>query len=479
MRRALLALLVLLTLSVGLRAGETARDLQRLVSSGGPAAGSFGVHVVDVRTGEAVFSVAATKPRIPASAMKLFTSGTAWLSLGEKYRFETKALGAGKPDGRGVLAGDLVIVGGGDPTLSVEPGEGGEPGSVDDLAARIARSGVRRVAGNLVLDDSRFDRVLRHPTWPADQLRKWYCAPVAGLTAARSCVKVVVRPGAAAGEPAVVTLEPASSAFSLVNKITTTAVKSEQKIIADLRPAEGLVRASGKIWTKSLGYDAEVAVPDPTIFFGHVLYRALVRAGVSVEGEVVADRGGLGRLTSPVLLARVETPLLDVLGVMNLRSQNLFAECVLKTLGAVRTGEGSFEAGAAVTRALAGEIGIPAPELVQIDGSGLSRDNRASPRAFTRLLTHIFETGDPVPFMGTLPAGGAEIGSLRKRMGDLAGNVRAKTGTIRGVSALAGYVRSESDRIFAFAVLINDARMPLSKARQFQDEVCRILRRGQ
>ena len=95
----------------------------------------------------------------------------------------------------------------------------------------------------------------------------------------------------------------------------------------------------------------------------------------------------------------------------------------------------------------------------------------------TKFLTHVFQSGDPVAFMGTLPAGGAENGSLRKRLADLGGNVRGKTGTIRGVSCLAGYVRGKSDRVYAFAVLVNDPRMGTARARNLQDGICRVLRR--
>ncbi len=481
MRRFALFLFFLLLILPLARADESDAQitdaLRRLLLKNAPAPGTFGIHVEDAGTGRSVFAAAEKKPRMPASTMKLFTTGAAWLLLGREYRFETRAVASAAPGGDGVLAGDLVIHGGGDPTLGVKGGDDGERALVDELATRIARSGVKRIAGNLVVDDSRFDRMLRHPSWPANQLHKWYCAGVSALTVARSCLTVAVKPGAASGAPAVVSLRPASGAYRLENRITTTSKKSEQVIIVDVKADRSIVRVRGRVWIKSAGYDAEVTVPDPTIFFGHVLHRALVRAGVSVRGKVVARRGAAAALSEPVLLAVVETPLLEVLGITNRRSQNLFAECLLKTLGVVEAGEGSFAAGAAVTGALAAGLGIPPAEFHQEDGSGLSRKNLVSPRAMTTWLTHILSTGDPTPFLATLPSGGAQNGSLRRRLADLGSDVRAKTGTIRGVSALAGYVRAESGRVFAFAVLVNDPRLPTSKARALQDGVCRILRR--
>jgi len=482
-RRAVILLVLLLPLFPASRSvaddtpTATADALRGLLSANAPAPGTFGIHVVDARTGETVFAAAARTPRLPASTMKLFTTGACWLLLGKEYRLATEMVSGGPPSGNGTLAGDLIVFGGGDPTLEIMGGADDERALVDELATRIARSGVKRVAGNLVLDDSWFDRELRHPSWPGNQLHKWYCAAVSALTVARSCVTVEVRPGALPGAPAKVLVRPASGAFRLVSSITTTARKSEHRIRVDLKVGKRRLVASGKIWIKSAGYDAEVTVPDPTLFFGHVLHRALVRAGVSVRGEVIAVRGAAAALPARTLLARVETPLPDILEITNRRSQNLFAECLLKTLGKVKGGEGSFAAGSTVTRDLVSKLGVPIEEFKQADGSGLSRENLVSPRAMTSLLVRVFGSADPAAFLKTLPAGGAENGSLRKRLADLGGNVRAKTGTIRGVSCLAGYVRSKSERFYAFAVLVNDPRMGTARARDLQDGICRILRR--
>ncbi len=481
MRRALVLLVLLLFPSPSATADgttiATADALRRLLSANAPAPGTFGIHVVDARTGETVFEAAARTPRLPASTMKLFTTGTCWLLFGKEHRFATEVMAGGPPAGDGTLAGDLVVLGQGDPTLEISGGADDERALVDELATRIARSGVKCVVGNLVLDDSWFDRELRHPSWPANQLHKWYCAAVSALTVARSCVTVQVRPGALPGAPAEVSVRPASGAFRLESSITTTARKSEHRIRVDLKVGNRSLKASGKIWIKSAGYDAEVAVPDPTLFFGHVLHRALVRAGVSVRGEVIATRGAAAALEDRKLLARVETPLLHILEITNRRSQNLFAECLLKSLGKVKAGEGSFAAGSSVTGELVSRLGVPMEEFRQADGSGLSRENQVTPRAMTSLLVRVFGSADPATFLKTLPAGGAENGSLRKRMADLGGNVRAKTGTIRGVSCLAGYVRSKSERFYAFAVFVNDPRMATARARNLQDGVCRILRR--
>jgi D-alanyl-D-alanine carboxypeptidase/D-alanyl-D-alanine-endopeptidase (penicillin-binding protein 4) len=251
--------------------------------------------------------------------------------------------------------------------------------------------------------------------------------------------------------------------------------RKEHFIRFDLLPDRGTIRCRGKIWIKSTGFSDEVAVDRPTLVFGDVFRKALVRAGVAVAGEVVR-RAGAGRaIEEPVVLGTWETGIVEVLEATNKPSENQLAECVLKTLGAEATGEGSFGAGAAAAARFAEKAGVAAGELRQADGSGLSRENLVSPRALTAILGHVYGSEDRIAFMGSLATGGGADGTLRKRLKDLGADVRAKTGTLRGVSALAGYLKASGGRVLCFAVLVNDGK---SRPRAFQDEVCRILHRG-
>jgi D-alanyl-D-alanine carboxypeptidase/D-alanyl-D-alanine-endopeptidase (penicillin-binding protein 4) len=446
------------------------QKLRALLAKKGPTAGTYGVHVSDAATGETLFEAAADALRIPASTMKVVTTAAAVCELGPEFRFTTRVLGTARPGPDGALAGDLVVVGGGDPTLDAES----DGAALDDLARRIVRAGVRRVKGDLVLDDGRFDRMLRHPSWPASQWKRAYSAPVSALTVARGCVTVRVTPGDASGRPARVTLSPSTRVIKVRNEVTTTAVKKEHKIGFDLRTDGDTIRCWGKIWIKSTGYEDEVSVNAPTIFFGGVFHRALVRAGVSVGGKAVRRPGAAASIDGPVLVAEWETALLDVLEATNKPSQNLFAECVLKTLGAEMTGEGSFAAGAAAASRFAH---LDRDHLRQADGSGLSRENLVSPRGLTGVLRRVYASPHRIAYMKTLPTGGNAGGTLRRRLKDLGAAVRAKTGTISGVSALAGYVRCKSGRVVCFAVIVNDRKTASHRSRDVQDEICRILHR--
>jgi D-alanyl-D-alanine carboxypeptidase/D-alanyl-D-alanine-endopeptidase (penicillin-binding protein 4) len=266
----------------------------------------------------------------------------------------------------------------------------------------------------------------------------------------------------------------------LKNTIATTAKKGDQSIILDLPPGGDTLKVSGKIWKDSGGYPGEVAVPDPTAYFGDLFRRALVRHGVSVDGGIVRGPGRASKVAKPVVFATHDTPLMDLVGTTNRRSQNLFAECLLKNLGYEKRKQGSFAGGARVTAGLLAGLGFGPEAFVQQDGSGLSRGNRVSALALTKLLAKLYATKARNPFILTLPTGGDAEGSLRKRMKDLGVNVAAKTGTIDGVSALAGFVRARSGRMLCFAVLDNGVKWkghPPATARKLQDDLCRLLHR--
>lgn len=468
----LLGFLLLLSLAAPVRADSPVAEIRSLLAKAGPAAGSYGFVAADAETGEVILSVDGSVPRIPASTMKLVTSGAALLELGPDYAFLTEVRASAEPDGEGVLAGDLVVRGGGDPTLRAAYSAGEPEGKIEDLVRALAKRGLRRIEGNLVLDDGFFDRETRAAGWPENQLDRSYCAPVGALVAERSCVRVVAEPGASAGSPARIRLLPAGDVLDVKNEMTTTAAKGEQNVVFFVPPGQRTLYARGAVWSGSAGYPADIAVPDPTEWFGAVFHRVLARSGISLAGEVV--RAADAAAKAPVLLARVETPLLAVLTEMNRESVNLYAACVLKTLGAECGEGGSFAAGAAVAAGLAERIGAPAEEISQVDGSGLSRENAVSPRFLVRLLVHLYGTPYRIRYLETLSIAGT-VGTLERRMKDLGADVRAKTGTIRGVSALSGYVRTKSGRVLAFAFLENDRRMGASTSRGVQDSVLRIL----
>ncbi len=431
-------------LALLLLAPDTAADLRRAL--GGIPRDGLSVLVGRERD-QPLLAVAPGRSRIPASNAKLLTAAAAVVLLGEDFHFETKI---GQTPG-----GALVVRGDGDPNLSGRFFDG-DPGRVLRLMARdVAAKGVRE-ATELVLDASRFDDEYVHAGWPRVQAERWYCAPVAALVYNDSCWDVTVYPRPRVGAAARVDVQPSLIGASVANRCETIA--AGQHVVHVGRGQETDLEVRGRILRTSAGVSGHVAVRDPVEFFGRGLLAALRAEGVRVAGGV---RRGRPPRAKPLVAYRSD--LRRTLKVMLTDSQNLYAECTLKRLGS-----GSFAAGGeAVLRALA-RLEVDPGGLVIADGSGLARANRVTARALYDTL-HAMRTR-PI-FLEALAAGGE--GTLRRRYRELGTRVRAKTGTIRGVRSLSGYVTGRGGEPYVFVILANGKSA--RSARRLQDRVVRIL----
>ncbi|RME76998.1 MAG: D-alanyl-D-alanine carboxypeptidase/D-alanyl-D-alanine-endopeptidase, partial [Planctomycetota bacterium] len=320
---------------------------------------------------------------------------------------------------------------------------------------------------------------LQHPDWPRDQLDRWYEAPVSALTLQDGCVDVTVGPGAAAGAPAVVRLAPAGTPLRVENRCTTVGKDGRHVVAVGRKPATDVIVVRGSVRLGSRPRTVSIALRDPAIVVGHVLRRALEAEGVSVGGQVrlaTADDPPASHGSVPI--AGCATPLAQTVPVILKRSQNLWAESLCKVLGAERGGEGSFRAGSAVVRKRVLALGVAPEQIALVDGSGLARDNRASARALVTVLRAAARGPNAALFVGALPIGGLD-GTLRKRLRDRpdAARVRAKTGTIRGVSTLSGYVlpARPGEATLVFSILTNGVRGGAGAARRLQDRIVEVL----
>jgi len=403
-----------------------------------------GLGLLAGRAGEPpLLSVGADEPRAPASNQKLLVACAAITKLGRDFAFETRiAVGEG---------GDLMVVGEGDPNLS---GRffGGDPTKVLRAMARdVKAKGVDRVK-DLVLDASRFDDQYIHPEWPKDQLERWYCAPVAALVYNDSCWDITVLPGPAPGAPSRLVVEPSLLTPVIANRCDT--VRDGKQIVHVGRADETDFEVRGQVVLASAGVEANVTVRDPVRFFGEAFKAALVAEGVPVDG-VVRE----GKLASARDILAYRSDLGRTLKVMLTNSQNLYAECLFKRLG-----EGSFASGAEALAAALRSIEVPTAGLIVHDGSGLSKENRVAARTIYGVLQAMRD--EPL-FIDALAEAGD--GTLRKRYRDLGERLHAKTGTIKGVSALSGYVTGRDGGRYVFTILANGPSV--ARARRLQDLV--------
>jgi serine-type D-Ala-D-Ala carboxypeptidase/endopeptidase (penicillin-binding protein 4) len=434
-------------------------------AAGAAKVATLGIHVREVASGDTVFARRAGDTFILASNTKLFTTAAALEVLGPGYFFETELVLRGAADG-GLLAGDLAAIGGGDPMFSFRL-PGGDPFQVFRAwAAALEERGVRRVDGALYLDHGLFGDERLHPDWNPDRYLEWYQVPVDALGFFENVVRVKALP-TRSGQPARVVTEPALDYFPIDASVRTVPTWSGNQMRVHRPSGSEALRVTGGVYAGTDELEKPIAVDDPVALFGAALRHALGRSGVAIAGPnvPVADLPGL--VWEPVAVHR--SALLDVVEVTNHESNNLMADTLLKLVGAVRCGAGTWENGSRAVEEIVARIGgLDTDDFSFVDGSGLARGNRMAPADVTRFLAGAWRQPWAGAWVETLPTGGDDPSSLKERLEQHRGRFYAKTGTIAGVSALSGYAFGRSGRVYAFSVLAHGGAGP---ARAVQDAV--------
>jgi serine-type D-Ala-D-Ala carboxypeptidase/endopeptidase (penicillin-binding protein 4) len=458
-----------------------------LKSSATGQRGFWGIHVVSLGSGATLLALQPANLFVPASTAKLFTTALALERLGSGHRFVTSVAASRGPDAAGNVTGDLYLVGRGDPTLSARPvpyGKGAALGSplraIEELADQVVANGVRRVEGDVVGDDSAYSWE-PHPEGRAQEDALWdYGAPVSALSINDNRFSLIVRPGRREGEPAGVRVSPSLEYFVIENRVRTSST-GEAKIEVERLPGSRQLRVWGSLPLKAAPVGLSLAVDDPAEYAATALYDALQRRGVAIGGKPIAQHRYAGdnpdrKDPDYELARRVSPPLREILEVIDKESPNLYAELVLREVARMRQGAGSQKAGLEEMRLFLREAGIPEEEARLADGSGLSTLNLVTPRAMTRLLAFMQSSKEREDWMGLLAAGG-EDGTLSQRFTGVAaaGRIRAKTGTLSHVSALAGYARASGGDTRAFCIMVNNYASPASEIRAIIDRMVLLL----
>ncbi len=471
-----LAFLVCATLFGATPTDRVRSAVDRLLAHPNLKGASIGVEIRSLEDGRVLYARNPHEALIVASNNKLVTTASALFHLGEDYHFETGLYARG-PIEESTLRGDLIVKGGGDPCLTDRFFEKGGLEPMRILTAAVVDAGIGRVTGDLVLDDTLFDREFVAPGWPRDQLSRHYCAPVAGLSFMENVLHVLVSTPGGAGSAARVTLEPACVPFKVHGMIKVGGAKSPNAINLVRPDVDGVIRLRGTTPCSSHTWNGKVAMNDPPRYFGAALASMLDARGVSFAGSVRMAREPIDCGAQCQRLAVLRSPLRDALNVTNKESHNNFAEHLFKIAGWKATGQGSFASGSAAVSALLGGIGADrADSFTIVDGSGLSRGNRFSAGTMVALLEGMYDSEMRDAYIRSLPISGSD-GSLQKRMTEerYRNRVRAKTGWIREVSALSGYVQAQSKEVYAFSIIFNGYKGSNSQMKKVQDDICRIV----
>jgi D-alanyl-D-alanine carboxypeptidase/D-alanyl-D-alanine-endopeptidase (penicillin-binding protein 4) len=401
------------------------------------ALATSGVAVVDAG-GRPLFVRRERTALAPASTFKVLVGAAALTTLGPGYRFATTFESVADPhDGR--LDGDLYLVGTGDPTLTRDDLRGG--------VGSVARAGVRDVRGALVADAGVFSGPETNPAWDPGDLQYGYAAGTSALSLDQGTVEFHLVP-TVAGAPARIVVLPPSDAVRVFGSVLT----SYTTLLTIQRdPGRNDFTFAGRVAEEQSFWRPVIDLPR----YAAQVARAMLRdRGIVIDDGV---RVGVAPMAPLVLWRHRSPPLRDIVHEMFLESNNHFAEQLLRALGATR-GAGTESGGGRVERAVLVRDGVPQTGLRIVDGSGLAASNRVAPITLATLLARAAAEPGGAGFVATLPRVGIE-GTVRwRRVHDALGRARAKSGHIRDVNALAGYVLTRRHGRVAFAVIVNDRR---------------------
>lgn len=428
----------------------------------------WGVAVTDL-DGHLLYGRNADRLLIPASNMKLIVSTVANSLLGPSFTVKTSVYATGPIGTSGVVDGDVILYGRGDPTFSHRcyDADTTKPGVCDRdpaaklhmLAQQLHDRGVRVIAGDLVGDGSYFTPEVIHPAWENYDLGWWYAAPVSGLGFNDNSVDFAETAGDAIGHPPQLVMTPDLGAFSLENRADVE--RGARRTFDIFRAADGKgYFATGTLPAGAATRYESAAVVDPNWYAAIAFRHELEGAGITVRGAVRSTIDSLtyeNALTTPPLAEVTSRPLRDWLYPILSPSQNWFAEMLMKQVGRRFGTSGSWEEGRRIERRfLIDSVGIDSTEFSIQDGSGLAANNYVTPLAFTKLLRFAYRHPGFEAIHAALPQSG-KPGTLRERFNGTAaaGTVHAKTGSISGVNTLSGFIERPGAPVLVFSVMAN------------------------
>lgn len=468
---------------------ELALVLDRLIDTDEFAAARWGICVTTLKDGRTVYERNADKLFTPASNMKLFPTGVALELLGPDYHWRTSVYATTQPDAVGTLNGDLILYGRGAPDLVAQTRkEGG--GSLEQLADDLYNHGLRRVKGNVVGDESYFRGDPVGDGWQWNDMQWYFGAEASALTINNNEVDLNVIPPEKSGTSPLAKVTDTTGTVNVVNEMDV--VESAEKMTVGIHRglSDNTVHVWGTFPAGSKGFGARLSVHQPALWAARLLLEALKSKGVVIEGAAQSrdSRQPPSQRFDPskaIELAFTSSKSLgEIAKQTNKGSVNLYAELILRTLGRERGSlvgsneaagreRGDDEVGLALIRLWLSRAGVSTEGMALHDGSGLSRLDLITPRAFAALLRELSQRGNAPIFRDSLPVAGRD-GTLGGRLAKLADRVSAKTGSLTYDTALSGYVNAANGEVLAFSIICNDEVARHSSARAI-DQIVSVL----
>ena len=379
----LLAAVVFSISLVSIASAELTEQIDSIINQSSQKDVQYSIVIVKADSGETVYSHNAREAMVPASNMKIIITAAALKYLGPDYEFKTEV---------GLCGDTLVVKGGGDPLLGDEVTDAKyhrEAGWIfKDIAEALKRNNVTAIK-DIIVDSSIFDKERVHPNWSKKELNRWYACEVSGLNFNDNCIAVTVKN---IGGKVTVDIEPETGFIKITNEVVPiTEGKSAKSAVGAYRNQEpNKISIKGKCEKQEGPFD--VAIEKPAEFFGFLLQENLARAGIKVDGQILEKP--MGEDCNFKKLTEYSTPIADCLARCNKKSLNLAAEALFKTIAAKATPDGkngSWARGREIISGYMLELGIEKEEFYIDDGSGLSKGNRLSANAITKVLLDVYK----------------------------------------------------------------------------------------
>jgi D-alanyl-D-alanine carboxypeptidase/D-alanyl-D-alanine-endopeptidase (penicillin-binding protein 4) len=421
--------------------------IDRIVDRPAFAGGFWGIEVRSLKSGKVLYARNAEKNMKPASTLKLVTTAAALDAFGPDLRMRTTLETAARRDAMGRILGDVYLVGRGDPELGTA--------AFQEMAEALKASGIRRVEGRLVGHEGLFSGDRRGSDWTWGDLVWSYGAEVSALSFNDNIATLTVSPGERAGDPVMVEQSPETAYYRVASTAVTSPAGTASDLVLERDFGTSVIRLGGTFPVGDEPEELGVALEDPARYAATVFAEALEARGIRVAGGVSTSSAPIP-MGARVLAAHDSAPLAEILKGINKPSQNLHTEILLRLLGARVKGVGTVDAGHAAVLEFLRRVGVSPQAWSLQDGSGLSRSDLVSPHEMVSLLAAMDRHRYAAAFKDSLPIAGVD-GTLEHRMrGTRAqGRVVAKTGTIRHVNALDGYVATRAGERLAFAIVVN------------------------
>ncbi|AXI08910.1 D-alanyl-D-alanine carboxypeptidase/D-alanyl-D-alanine-endopeptidase [Oceanobacillus zhaokaii] len=432
----------------------------------------IGISIHSQSSGEKYYNHFGDTRLHPASNMKLFTSAAALSILGEGYTFQTEMRMTGFIEG-GILKGNLYLIGKGDPTLV--------PSAFNKLAKQLIKNGINKIEGDIIGDDTWYDdnRISPDLVWTDEQY--YYGAQVSALTASPNddydtgSIIVEIKPGDTIGTKPTYTIFPNTDIIRIENNAVTAEVAAEDELIITRDYGSNIIRIYGNIMFGSEKRREFMSVPEPSLYALDLFRDALKKQGIVCDGEA---RIGQAPRNTQLIFTRKSIPLSELLIPFMKLSNNGHAEILVKEMGRIVYGEGSWEKGIRVMKRELAKLGINMESILIKDGSGISHSNLIPANEITNLLVQIQKRNWFPVYLKSLPAAGAAErmigGTLYERLQGK--SVRAKTGTIEGVSTLSGYMKTNKGNDLIFSIMINNL-LNEEDGKLIEDEIVEIIDR--